>query len=595
MRTSCMNVAGVLVLFAGAAEAQWTQRASVDGAGAQANAGSAYPVASADGRFVAFESLASNLVPGDTNLHYDVFVRDLWNRTIERVSVDSAGTQGNGDSAYAGISADGRFVSFASRSTNLVPGDTNNWQDTFVRDRLLGTTERVSLSSSGLQGNKDSFGGSVSADGRYVAFMSQASNIVTPDYVSTLDCFVRDRLNGTTLRVSNTYAGGPGNLHSYWPVISADGRFVAFHSAASNIIATDFNGTIDVFVYDMASGVNQLVSRSSAGVQGDFASSYPSISADGRFVAFHSIALNLVPGDTNMLQDVFVRDLVGGTTERISLGAGGVQADADCGWAVISADGNSVSFESAATNLVPGDTNNSVDIFLADHSRATLERVDLDNAGLQANAGCVGSSVSADGRWVAFASSATNLVPADSNGVDDIFVRDLRATGFTSLCDAGMLGVLACPCANPPAGLGQGCDNSSATGGAILSASGPAYLSDDHLLFVVAGEKPTAASILLQGDAFVSAGASFGQGVRCVGGQLKRLYVRNAVGGSLSLPNAALGDPSVSARSFALGDPIQAGQSRWYLMYYRDPTVLGGCSALNTFNATQTGEISWNP
>jgi hypothetical protein len=262
---------------------------------------------------------------------------------------------------------------------------------------------------------------------------------------------------------------------------------------------------------------------------------------------------------------------------------------------VISADGNSVSFESAATNLVLGDTNNSVDIFLADHSRATLERVDLDNAGLQANSGCVGSSVSADGRWVAFASSATNLVPADSNGVDDIFVRDLRATGFSSLCTAGALGVLACPCANPPAGPGQGCDNSSATGGAILSAGGAAYLGDDHLLFLATGLKPTAASILLQGDAFVGAGAAFGQGVRCVGGQLKRLYVRNAVGGSLGLPDAALGDLSVSARSFALGDPILAGQSRWYLVYYRDPTVLGGCSALSTFNSTQTGEISWNP
>jgi Tol biopolymer transport system component len=502
--------------------------------------------------------------------------------------------QGNGDSTYAGISADGRFVTFQSRATNLVAGDSNNWQDVFVRDRLNGTTERVSLSSLGAQGNKDSFGGSLSADGRYVAFMSQASNLVTPDFVSTFDCFVRDRLSGTTRRVSEAYTGGPGNLHSYWPVISADGRFVAFHSAASNIVANDFNGTVDVFVYDMASSTNQLVSVSSAGVQGDFASSFPSISADGRFVAFHSIALNLVPGDTNMLQDVFVRDLVGGTTERISLGAGGVQADADCGWAIVSADGNWVSFESAATNLVAGDSNGLVDIFLLDHSRATIERVDLDNAGAQSNGGCYGSSVSADGRWVAFGSSATNLVSADSNGVDDVFVRDRDATGFTSLCDAGSGGVLACPCANPPAGPGQGCDNSSGTGGAILSAGGPAYLLDDGLVLSATGEKPSAASILLQGDSSAPGGQVFGQGVRCASGALKRLYVRNAVGGSLSVPDIGLGDASISARSAALGDPIQPGQSRWYLFYYRDPIVLGGCSIFSTFSATQTGEVRWS-
>jgi Tol biopolymer transport system component len=584
------------ILSGSALQAQWTQRASVDGMGVQGDLGSAYPALSADGRFVAFESLAANLVAGDTNGHYDVFVRDLWSGTIERVSADSAGTQGNGDSTLAGISADGRFVTFQSRASNLVAGDTNIWQDVFVRDRLNATTERVSLSSLGTQANKDSWAGSVSADGRYVAFMSQASNLVTPDFVSTLDCFVRDRLSGSTRRVSDVYSGGgPGNLHSYWPVISADGRFVAFHSAASNIVANDFNGTVDVFVYEMASGINTLVSRSSAGLQGDFASSFPSISADGRFVAFHSIATNLVPGDSNMLQDVYVRDLVGGTTERISLGAGGVQPDADCGWAIVSADGNWVSFESAATNLVAGDSNGLVDIFLADHARATIERVDLDNAGAQANGGCSGSNLSADGRWVAFGSSATNLVSADSNGVDDVFVRDRDATGFSSLCDAGSGGVLPCPCANPPAGPGQGCDNSAATGGAILSASGPAYLAQDQLAFRAIGETPTATSILLQGDAQLAGGSVFGQGLRCVGGSLKRLYVRGAVAGSLSVPDPALGDPSVSSRSAALGDPIQAGQSRWYLMYYRDPTVLGGCSALSTFNSTQTGEVRWSP
>ncbi len=589
------TLAGIVVLSGGVLQAQWTQRASVDGAGLQADGGSAFPVVSTDGRFVAFESLASNLVPGDTNLHYDVFVRDLVAGTTERVSVDSNGVQGNGDSAYAGISADGRFVAFASRASNLVPGDTNIWQDTFVRDRLLGTTERVSLSTAGAQGNKDSFGGSISADGHYVAFMSQASNIVTPDYVSTLDCYVHDRWGGTTLRVSNVPGGGgPGNLHSYWPVISADGLFVAYHSAASNLLPTDFNGTVDVFVYDMTSGLNELVSVSSSGLQGNFASSFPSISTDGRFVAFHSIAGNLVAGDTNGWQDVFVRDRLLATTERISVGAGGVEADADCGWAVISADGNWVSFESAATNLVAGDSNALVDIFLADRARASVERVNLDNAGAQANGPSAGTGVSADGRWVAFGSSATNLVAADTNAVDDIFVHDRLASGFSSLCWPGSAGVIACPCSNPPAGPGQGCENSSATGGAILSASGAAYLSNDQLVFHTAGQRPSAASLLVQGSAVLGSGVGFGQGVRCASGQLHRLYLRNAVGGSVHLPDPALGDLSVSARSAALGDTILAGQSRWYFVYYRDPFLLGGCPASSGFNATQTGAVLWS-
>jgi hypothetical protein len=168
-----------------------------------------------------------------------------------------------------------------------------------------------------------------------------------------------------------------------------------------------------------------------------------------------------------------------------------------------------------------------------------------------------------------------------------------NATGFTSLCDAGSSGVIACPCGNPPSGAGRGCDNSSATGGAVLAASGIAYLSLDSLVFTASGEKPTALSIVMQGSSTSSSGIVFGMGVRCASGALKRLYSKTAVGGSISAPNFGAGDASVSARSAALGDVIQPGQSRWYLVYYRDPVVLGACSALSTFNATQTGEVHW--
>jgi hypothetical protein len=196
---------------------------------------------------------------------------------------------------------------------------------------------------------------------------------------------------------------------------------------------------------------------------------------------------------------------------------------------------------------------------------------------------------------VAFRSDATNLVPGDTNARTDVFVHDRYSTGFTSLCDPGVDGVSACPCSNPPSSAGHGCDNSSATGGAALSASGIAYLSRDSLEFTTNGEIPTSFSILLQGKAFLPGGVVYGQGIRCLGAPLKRLFAKTAVAGSITAPNFGAGDPTVSARSAALGDVIQPGQSRWYLVYYRDPVVLGGCPVSSVFNATQTGQVTWWP
>jgi hypothetical protein len=168
-----------------------------------------------------------------------------------------------------------------------------------------------------------------------------------------------------------------------------------------------------------------------------------------------------------------------------------------------------------------------------------------------------------------------------------------NATGFTSNCDAGVGGVLACPCSNPPSGLGRGCDNSSGSGGATLAASGIAYLSLDTLVFTASGELPTALSIVAQWTGQDPAGVVYGMGVRCTSGTPYRLYNKLASGGGISAPNLGAGEPPVSVRSAALGDTIQPGQSRWYMVYYRDPNVLGGCPASSTFNATQTGEVHW--
>ncbi|HEV8113291.1 MAG TPA: hypothetical protein VGR31_11000 [Planctomycetota bacterium] len=220
----------------------------------------------------------------------------------------------------------------------------------------------------------------------------------------------------------------------------------------------------------------------------------------------------------------------------------------------------------------------------------------MGSSGAQGDGECDywSASISADGRFVAFGSAATNLVPGDTNGLVDVFLRDRAATGFTSLCAPGQSSVIACPCANPPGGQDRGCDNSSATGGAVLSAAGIAYLSMDSLVFTTSGERPTAFSVVMQGNALLANGLVYGQGVRCVGGSTKRLFVKTAVAGGITAPDFGAGDSSLSARSAAKGDVIQAGQSRWYLVYYRDPIVLGGCPASSTFNSTQTGRIDWS-
>src|SRR5919202_4504786 len=279
---------------------------SVDSAGNLGNSGSYNPSISADGRFVAFLSNASNIVPGDTNSSYDIFVRDRLTNTTTRVSVDSAGNQGNNDSNFPSISADGRFVAFTSLASNIVPGDTNNTGDIFVRDTLTNTTTLVSVDSAGNQADDFSYNPSFSADGRFVAFNSLASNLVPGDNYS-FDIFVRDRITNTTTRVSVDSAGNhQRNSSSGSPSISADGRFVAFTTNAFNLVPGDTNSSRDIFVRDTRTNTTTNVSVDSAGNPGG--GRIPSISADGRFVAFYSTSSNLVPGDTNNTDDIFVVD-----------------------------------------------------------------------------------------------------------------------------------------------------------------------------------------------------------------------------------------------------------------------------------------------
>jgi Tol biopolymer transport system component len=240
-----------------------------------------------------------------------------------RVPVDAGGQQANSDSFEPAISAAGRFVAFASYASNLVPGDTNNDFDVFVRDRKAQVTQRVSVGPGGQQANGNSFEPAISADGRLVAFSSGASNLVPGDTNGTSDVFVRDRKAQVTRRVSVGPGGQQANGESLKPAISAHGRLVAFSSGASNLVPGDTNGTSDVFVRDRVAQVTRRISVGPGGQQANGGSHSPAISADGRFVAFVSRASNLVAGDTNGASDVFVRDRVAQVTRRVSVGSGG--------------------------------------------------------------------------------------------------------------------------------------------------------------------------------------------------------------------------------------------------------------------------------
>jgi Tol biopolymer transport system component len=593
-----LGVLGFAFLAAAPARAQLTERMSVASGGAQGNSASSSPSISGDGRIVVFVSEAFTLVANDTNGFADVFARDRLAGTTQRVSVSTGGAQGDSDGFAPAISADGRFVAFFSTASNLVPGDTNGFMDVFVRDLQAGTTELVSVGLGGAPGDgacgdPDVLRLSISADGRYVGFDSAAANLVAGDVNDRHDVFLRDRLSGTTEIVSLGAGGVQADLDSFAPSMSADGRHVAFQSYATNLVAADVNDYLDVFVRDRLSATTEIVSVSTFGTQGISRSQNASISGDGRFVAFDTRADEMVAGDANSSFDCFLRDRSNGTTTRVSVDANGTEAPGHSVEPSLSADGRFVAFTSEAV-LVGGDVNAAADVHVRDLTAGTLELVSLATGGMQGNGDSAEASISADGRNVAFAADAMNLVSGDTNAATDVFLRDRDADGFTSVCTPGQGGVIACPCSNPPAGTDRGCENSSGTGGASLSASGFAYLSIDSLVFTTGGERPTALSIVLQGNALAASGLVYGQGVRCAAGSLKRLYTRTASGGSITAPDFGAGDPTVSARSAAAGDPIQAGESRWYLVYYRDPIVLGGCAATSTFNATDTGRVDWS-
>ncbi len=420
---------------------------------------------SASGRYVAFVSSATNLVPGDASTLADVFLRDLWTNTTTLVSATPAGTTGNARSHMPTISADGLVVAFTSLATNLAGiSDSNGVDDVFVRDFRPGASQQVrmvSVSTTGTSsGNWFSQNAVLSADGRRVAFESEATNLTghLSSQFSSNQVFLRDLETNTTSLVSVGMQQRRGNGRSFGPVFSADGQHLAFVSDANDLVTGNFPVRVPhVYVRHLNDSVTEIVSVSNAGVIGNGVSFKPSISADGRRVTFQSTSNNLTSvADTRDYSDVFVRDLVSRTTTLASFARSGsvpVMTHADSGNAVISGDGRYVAFTSMAPNLVADDRNSTQDVFLYDleTDRITLLSARSNSASSSGNAL---SEVPVMSFWdtanpavnrpaVAFSSFASDLTAdSDPNWARDVFLRDLSvaspATVLVSRRDASL-------------------------------------------------------------------------------------------------------------------------------------------------------------
>jgi Tol biopolymer transport system component len=341
-----------------------TKRISVSSRGRQSNGQMTdWPSMSPGGRFVGFSSDASTLVRRDTHRDLHAYVRDLATGRTRLMSVSSRERPGNSYSYVEGISRGGRYVAIDSDASNLVPRDTNGF-DMFVRDRRTGTTRRVSVSTTGEQADGNSGDGDMSPNGRYFVFDSDAANLVAGDTNDHQDVFLRDELAKTTTRVSVPHTGGQANGYSIAPAVSADGRYVVFVSNATNMVREDPTDDRDIFVRDLRTGQTELVT---VGLEGRNASVddslNPAISGTGRFIAFHTDAA-LVPGDTNEAVDVYVRDTQSDITRRVSRSCSGTQGNAASTLPSLSATGRVTAFTSVASNLVAGDTNGEQDMFV---------------------------------------------------------------------------------------------------------------------------------------------------------------------------------------------------------------------------------------
>jgi Tol biopolymer transport system component len=539
------------------ASAQSFELVSVGAAGLQANQYCQDPWISANGTRTVFHSGASNLVAGDSNNADDIFLHDSASGLTTRVSVATGGAQGDGYSSAPRISADGRYVAFLSGATNLAAGDTNGFPDVFVHDTQSGVTTRVSGGSAGAPANGACYAPSISDDGRYVAFHSAATNLVVGDTNNSWDVFVHDRHSGITTRASVNSSGAQGSSHSAAPSLSGDGRFVAFHSNASNLIAGDTNGAWDIFVRDLQSGAVERVSRDSAGAAGNGNCADASISADGRYVAFHSAATNLVANDNNARDDAFVHDRTTGVTRRVSVSTAGVESSGACKSVRMSGNGRSVVFLSQADNLDGFDFNAEWDVYQHDLVLGTTAVISLPAMGGVPGDTSAAPSSSFDGLRVAFSSYRPDLVPVDLNNTADIFVRTLSTPPPSGYCTAST--------------SSGGCVVSLASSGVPSASSSASFTLS---LSQIDGQRSARVVYGLNGPMalpWASGSTSF----LCVRPPLQRTPL-TSTGGVAGSCSGSLGfdfKAFLASHPFALGSPLTPGDTFCVQAWIFDPSA----------------------
>ncbi|MCY2960332.1 MAG: hypothetical protein NTY35_09220 [Planctomycetota bacterium] len=589
MRWSTILVVLIAPAVPAAAQVCTVERISVDANGGEGDGFSTQPAITPDGRFVVFVSTSTNLVPGDTNSVGDVFVRDLLAGTIERASVGPGGVESDAACSYPAISDDGRYVAFNTAASTFDPGDTNGALDVYLRDRWSGTIERVSFGTGGAPGDGPSFAPTLADGAHFVLFVSWAGNLVPGDTNATRDVFLRDRVSGVTERVSVSSAGAEGDDMSGSSTLlsfaTPDGRFVVFGSLASTLAAGDANSGADVFLRDRAAGTTTLLVQAPGGGSPNGQTELGSMTRDGRFVGFASSAAGLVAGDTNGTTDSFVLDRSNGTIERVSIPNVGGESAGDSWAPSISQDGRFAVFASSAADIVAGDTNDRRDVFRRDRLAATTERYVLAGGFAQPLDDVFSAAPTASGDRVAFAYAGDDMVVADFNAASDVFVSN--CTTGRPFCSGDGTSA-ACPCQNVGA-WNAGCPNSAGSG-AILSGEGRALVANDTLALLVRELPPHTVVLFLQGSSQQSGGmgATFGDGLRCVAGSIVRLGTRVAPAGSSTWGFGAPGSPLLSLQS----NVPSGGAVRLYQAWYRNAAAF--CTA-STFNLSNGLEVTWLP
>lgn len=428
----CHFVAGAVALSALAfAQPSTTSRMTLRSTGQQLALWVTDVAVNADARYCAFSTADSGVVSGDTNGVADVFVRDTLTGIVTRVSVSSTGGQANGASSAPSMSSGGRFIAFVSSASNLVSGDTNGVDDIFVHDRETGITSRISISSAGEQADGPSSEPFINGNGRYVAFTSAATNLVGDDDNGVSDIFVR-KLNSriTECASRSQTTNHVGNGHSRSPSMDITGSLLSYSSEASNIYQFDTNGVEDVFV--RFGGQSTRISRGNGLIQGDGPSYDPHVSPDGTYIVYASEATNFFTGDTNGVADLFLFDMFVFGTEHVEIAPAGSQPNGHSWAPKLSYGGRQIAFVSAASNLAPSDNNGVADVFVIDRQSNLTTIASKSSLGVISSAESRSPQVSANGK-VAFVSIAANLVPFDTNGIADAFLHDIFTVRPTAI------------------------------------------------------------------------------------------------------------------------------------------------------------------